>query len=63
MSILDIINKGKQPEITNPNQLNPQELEFLLNMLKSSTIRGEQVELFYGLVIKLQNQYLGLSTK
>lgn len=63
MGILDIINKSKQPEVLNPNDLNLQELEFLLNTLKNSTIRGEQVELFYGLVIKLQNQYLGLTNK
>lgn len=39
------------------NQLNPQELEFLLRTLKSTQIVGEQVEMFYILVTKLQNQY------
>lgn len=63
MSILDIINKGKQSETVDPNRLNVQELEFLLNMLKNSTIRGEQVEMFYGLVVKIQNQYLSLTNK
>lgn len=40
------------------NQLSKDEIEFLLTTLKSSTIVGEQVEMFYNLVVKLQNQYI-----
>lgn len=39
------------------NKLDSQELEFLLRTLKSTQIVGEQVEMFYILVTKLQNQY------
>lgn len=40
------------------NQLTTDELEFLLNSLKDITITGIQVEMFYNLVLKLQNQYI-----
>jgi hypothetical protein len=39
------------------DQLNLQELEFLLIMLKQSTFKGEMIETIYNLVIKLQSQY------
>jgi len=39
------------------------ELEFLLNMLRESTLKGDQVELFYNLAIKIQNQYIKQSEK
>jgi hypothetical protein len=35
-----------------------EELEFVLNSLKDVTIAGSQVEMFYNLVVKLQNQYI-----
>ena len=57
-NFLDII-KTKTPEVKNdPNKLNTSELQLLLQLLKQATLKGEQIELFYGLVIKLQNQYL-----
>lgn len=63
-NFLDIINKKTTPEIvTDPNQLTIAELEYVLNTLKLSTLRGDQVELFYSLVVKLQNQYLALTNK
>jgi len=63
MGILDIINKNKQPEVVDPNQLTLPEIDYLLHTLKNSTLKGEQVELFYNLVVKLQNQYMALSNK
>ena len=56
MSIISKITKSNQT--TDPNLLDQQELEFLLHVLKSTNIIGEQVEMFYNLVVKLQNQYL-----
>ena len=61
MSLIDLINKKTTNNTPDPNQLNVQDLEYLLNLLKSSQLRGEQVEHFYNLVIKLQNQYLALT--
>jgi hypothetical protein len=57
---MGIINKltNTITSTIDPNQLSPEEIEFLLNQLKSVTIVGEQVEMFYNLIIKLQNQYI-----
>lgn len=60
MGILDRVNFNKQQEqpVVDPNKLTQQELQLALQLLKLSTITGEQVEVFYNLVIKIQNQYL-----
>ena len=59
---MGIINKTNsqniKTQVSDVNQLNTQELEFLLNMLRTTTLIGEQVEMFYNLIIKLQNQYI-----
>ena len=58
MSLLDKIVKKDTAPVADPNQLNVQELQLALNLLKQSTIRGEQVEVFYNLVVKLQSQFI-----
>jgi hypothetical protein len=40
------------------NDLSLPELEFLINTLKDIDLKGYQVEIFYNMVIKLQNQYI-----
>ena len=49
-------------EVTNNpisgDELSPQELEYLLGVLKNADLKGYQVETFYTLVIKLQNQFI-----
>lgn len=62
MGLIDKINqqKGIQPQniVTSaPEQLNAQELEFLLSLIKQSTFKGEAVEIIYNTAFKLQNQY------
>ena len=54
---------SNSPEITitdsiENNELNPEELGFLLNLLKNADLKGHQVEMFYNMAIKLQNQFL-----
>ena len=60
--VMGIINKtniqNNKTQVSEVNQLNTQELEFLLNTLKQTMVKGEHVELFYNLIIKLQNQYV-----
>jgi hypothetical protein len=56
--IKNIISKNNETQVSSVNQLDTQELEFLLNTLKQTMIMGEHVEMFYNLVIKLQNQYV-----
>jgi hypothetical protein len=40
------------------NELNTQELEFLLSVIKNTTFKGEHIEVIYNTIIKLQNKYL-----
>jgi hypothetical protein len=55
MGLVDkIINKHHQ----NNNQLNIQELEFLILLIKQSTFRGEDLETVYNTTLKIQNQFL-----
>jgi len=54
---------NKQEAIQDPNHLTGPELDFLLRTLKTCTLKGEQVEMFYNMVIKLQNQYLEKQSK
>lgn len=77
MSILDKLRTKSQPtpqeevetEVKNIN-LNPKESElsldeitFLLTAIKDSTFKVSDVELVYNTVIKLQTQFLALTTK
>lgn len=40
------------------DDLNKIELEYLLTMLKNADLKGYEIEMFYNLVLKLQNQYI-----
>jgi len=66
MGILSKITGNQPTEIKNPisdSALTQDEIGFLLTCLKDVTIRGEQVEQFYGLVVKLQNQFIEQQSK
>lgn len=56
MSIIDKLKST--PKAQTANQLTKQEIEFLLVMLKDVLVRGDQVETFYNIILKLQEQYL-----
>lgn len=56
MSIIDRLKS--QPKLESNIQLTKQEIEFLLVLLKDVSIRGEHVETFYNIILKLQEQYL-----
>ena len=66
MSMLDDL-RGKfqstEKLVDNNNKLSQQELEYLLTLLKNVNLRGEHVEMFYELVLKLQKQYLDYQPK
>jgi len=54
-----VLNQNTAQEtIQDPNKLTGPEIDFLLRTLKTCTLKGEHVELFYNIAIKLQNQYL-----
>ena len=56
MSIIDKLKST--PKAQTANQLTKQEIEFLLMILKDVSVRGDQVETFYNIILKLQYQYL-----
>lgn len=43
------------------DDLTKQELEYLLGLLKNADLKGYQIEMFYSLVVKLQNQYISVN--
>ena len=48
-----------QPSIdVSKNQLTKEELSYILTILKNVDLKGYQVEMFYSLVMKIQNQFL-----
>jgi DNA polymerase III gamma/tau subunit len=51
-------NRNNQQPVVDQNALTTQELEFLLDAMRQILIKGEQVESFYNMIIKLQNQYV-----
>jgi hypothetical protein len=56
---MSIIDKLKSQSKSEPViQLSKQEIEFLLGILKDVSVRGEHVETFYNIILKLQEQYL-----
>lgn len=53
------ITSVKKPNLpSSKDNLDKQELTLILNMIKETKFKGEDIELLYKLVIKLQNQYL-----
>ena len=56
MSIIDRLKS--QPKPASASQLTKQEIEFLLMLVKDVAVRGDQVETFYNIILKLQDQYL-----
>ena len=51
------------PQPQSNNELELSELEFLLKVLGNADLKGHQVEMFYNMIIKLQNLYLKKSGK
>ena len=46
------------PGVDVQEQLTPQEIEFILTLIKQATFRGEHIETLYNLVMKLQKNYV-----
>jgi hypothetical protein len=57
----NLIQQPSQQDNNTPTQnsdLELPELEFLLKMLGTADLKGHQVEMFYNLIIKLQNAFV-----
>jgi len=54
-----VTNQSKTESInSSTNDLTKDELAMMLNILKEVTLKGHQVEIFYNLIVKIQNQFL-----
>jgi hypothetical protein len=66
MAILDKLKKqNKISKVNNPSlfskdSLDQTEITIILNLIKSTSFRGDNIETIYGLILKLQNQYTKL---
>jgi hypothetical protein len=66
MSLIDKIKKKPTPipkkESTKlpKNSLDKQELSIILNLIKETSFKGEDIETMYNLILKLQDQYFTL---
>ena len=62
MGLIDkIANKKDQPkqaDSSNLIELNKRETEFLLQTIRNSQFKGEDVEVLYNLVLKIQKIYI-----
>jgi len=58
MGLLDKIQNKPKPPL--PDSLEKHEIEFILNTIKESHFKGEDLDTLYKTVVKLQNQYIKL---
>jgi len=49
-----------QSQSSSQDNLEKKEIEFILNTIKDSTFKGEELDTLYKVVVKLQNQYVKL---
>ena len=68
MAIIDKLRAGsssKISEVNNPpllfqDNLDKKEITIILNLIKNTTFKGDNLETMYNLVLKLQNQFSNL---
>ena len=68
MGLRDFVNtkplkekKSNQTKIEfQKNSLDKQELSIILNLVKETSFKGEDIETMYNLILKLQDQYFSL---
>jgi hypothetical protein len=60
---LNIVNQANTPLVSNSKniELNKQEVEFLLTLIKNSNFSGSVIEILYNTVYKLQEQHKKLN--
>lgn len=66
MSLIDKLKKqsevlkAENPQLLSQNSLDKKEITIILNLIKGTTFKGDNLETMYNLVLKLQNQYTNL---
>ena len=58
MGMRDKLSPKKQNTKIQDSSLSKEELEFLLILIKQVTFKGENVEILYNIVNKIQQQYI-----
>ncbi len=61
-NIKNEVREQPKPKV-DKSQLNQQEIEFVLNILRDCTFKGTQVVELYNTVLKLQSQHKNLEEK
>ena len=62
MGLFDKIQQQSSPKQLSQDSLEKQEIEFILHTIKHSNFKGEDLDVLYKTVVKLQNQYIKLKT-
>lgn len=66
MALLDKIKNSKKvtkpndPPLLPKNSLDKKEITIILNLIKGTTFKGDNIEVMYNLILKLQDQYTNL---
>ena len=66
MAIIDKLRKtSKEIKVNNPpllskDSLDKKEITIILELIKNTSFRGDNIETIYNLILKLQNQYAKL---
>ena len=56
----EIIKKVFSPKLSPKNNLDKKEITIILNLIKNTSFRGDNIEVIYNLILKLQNQYTNI---
>ena len=62
MGLFDKVQNQQKTKPSPTDNLDKQEIEFILNTIKESNFKGEDLDILYKVVVKLQNQYVKLGT-
>tara|TARA_B110000977_G_C11055659_1_gene483968 strand:+ start:1791 stop:1994 length:204 start_codon:yes stop_codon:yes gene_type:complete len=54
------IIESNNTKLLSKDSLDQKEITIILNLIKGTTFKGDNLEIMYNLVIKLQNQYTNL---
>ena len=54
------VTKANNPSLFSKDSLDQKEITIILELIKSTSFRGDNIETIYGLILKLQNQYTKL---
>ena len=52
--------KAENPPLLSKDSLDKKEITIILNLIKNTTFKGDNLETMYNLVLKLQNQFTNL---